>query len=61
MINLSVAEKYLEAIFLKKQKTKTKCIDFFVLQRTHHCGKVDGHQRVAGQEEVIQPDDVAEI
>lgn len=32
-----------------------------VLQRTHHCSKVDGHQRVAGQEEVIQPNDVAEV
>lgn len=34
---------------------------FVVLHGTHYCGEVDGHQGVAGQEEVIQPDDVAEV
>jgi len=28
---------------------------------THHSSKVDGHQWVAGQEEVIQPDNMAEV
>lgn len=33
----------------------------WIQQDTHHSSKVDGHQWMAGQEEVIQPYNVAEV